>query len=248
MQKEIKQRLHRIRVRLYPNYLPTVEGKYLARTANEAFLSIEEVAASLKNRGGFTGSFDDLVEHIRLFLWETCYQLADGFGINLDYFSLQPNIGGTFNKGTEMQDDERHPVSFRFRTGTKLKKLADEIDVIVEGVADCTGWLDEFIDVDEDSTNAIFVPGDQFILNGSKIKVVGSDPSCGVFFSPVDNPAAEVRVTRIAENSRSKIIGICPQTGYSRNKIVVRTQYSGSLTRFLKTVRVIESSFTIEEA
>ena len=248
MQKEDKQRLHSIRVRLYPNYLPTVEGKYLARTANEAFLNIEEVAASLKNRGGFTGNVDDLVEHINLFLWEVCYQLADGFGVNLDYFSLQPNIGGTFNKANEAQDDERHPVSFRFRTGAKLKRLADAISVIVEGIADCTGWIDEFIDVDEDSTNTLFVHGDQFILNGSRIKVGGTDPACGVFFVAVDDPTHEVRATRIARNSRSQIIGICPQTGHQYNKIVIRTQYANSATRFLKTVRIIESSFVIEEA
>jgi len=57
---EIKEKLHVIRVRLYPNYLKTtgVEGDYLARTNSEASLSIEQVRAALKNRGGFTGNYE----------------------------------------------------------------------------------------------------------------------------------------------------------------------------------------------
>ncbi|MDR2793080.1 MAG: hypothetical protein LBB61_05370, partial [Treponema sp.] len=61
----INEVLHRIRVKLYPNYLLNVEGAYLARTINEASLSVEDVCAALKNRGGFTGNYDDLVEYVK---------------------------------------------------------------------------------------------------------------------------------------------------------------------------------------
>jgi len=30
--------LHRIRVKLYPNYLPTAEGAYIARTVTSGFI------------------------------------------------------------------------------------------------------------------------------------------------------------------------------------------------------------------
>ena len=49
---EVHELLHRIRVKLYPNYLPHLAGAYIAGTDNEASLSIEEVCAALKNRGG----------------------------------------------------------------------------------------------------------------------------------------------------------------------------------------------------
>jgi hypothetical protein len=248
MQKKIDERVHRLPVRLYPAYLPATEGKYLARTVNDPLLSIDEIGASMKNRGGLTGSYEDAVGNIRLFLYECMYQMANGFGVNLEYYSLVPHVGGVFSKANESQNDERHPVSIRYRPRAKQKEFTDEIDVVVDGLADCTGWIDEFIDVDEDSTNALFAAGDQFILTGSRIKADGTDPACGVFFVAVDDPTHEVRVTRIAEQTNSKIIGICPQTGHQYNKIVIRTQYSGSSSRFLKTVRTIESSFVIEEA
>jgi hypothetical protein len=62
--------LHRVRVKLHPNCLPNVEGAYIARTDSEASLAIEEVCAAGKSRGGFTGSYDDFVEHARQFLGE----------------------------------------------------------------------------------------------------------------------------------------------------------------------------------
>jgi len=247
MTKDIEERLHTIRVRLYQNYLPGAEGKYLAGTINDPFLSINEIGASMKNRGGLTGSFEDAVGNVRLFIWECMYQLANGFGVNLEYFSLVPHVGGTFNKPNENQDDERHPVSIRFRPNAKMKKITNAIDVVVDGLADCSGWIDEFTDTDEQEVNSIFVPGNQFVLTGSKIRVEGSDPSCGVFFVSEDDPAQEVRVNRIAKNHRSEIIGICPNTGHIRSKIVVRTQYSNSKTVLLKNVRTIESSFVIEK-
>ena len=247
MQKKIDERLHTIPVRLYPSYLPTAEGKYLARIENDPFLSINEIGASMKNRGGFTGSYEDAIEHVRLFLWECMYKLADGFGVNLGYFSLVPHVGGTFSSPNESQNDERHPVTIKYRRNAKMKEFTDEIAVVVKGLANCTGWLDEFTDIDENETNSIFVPGNMCLLKGNEITAEGPDPSCGVFFADSDNPSNEVRMTRIAKNSRSEIIGICPNTTWQHSKIVIRTQFMGYKTKFLKTVRVIESSFIIEK-
>ncbi|MDR2053711.1 MAG: hypothetical protein LBP80_09875, partial [Treponema sp.] len=85
---------------------------YIARTDSEASLTIEEICAALKNRGGFTGSYDDLVEHVRQFLDEAACQLCDGFAVNAGYFSVHPNVGGTFDKATEGRDTGKHPVLF----------------------------------------------------------------------------------------------------------------------------------------
>jgi hypothetical protein len=49
----VKEKMHKMRAKLYPSYLPGTEGKYIARTANEASVSIEDICASMKNRGGF---------------------------------------------------------------------------------------------------------------------------------------------------------------------------------------------------
>jgi hypothetical protein len=59
---EVTEVLHKIEAKLYPNYLGKGEGSYVARAKAEAPLSIEDVCAAAKNRGGFTGQYEDLME------------------------------------------------------------------------------------------------------------------------------------------------------------------------------------------
>jgi hypothetical protein len=129
-----------------------------------------------------------------------------------------------------------------------LRRLIEHIAVDIEGLADSSGWIDEYIDTDEDSINTLFLPGDQFIIRGHKIKLAGDDPGVGVFFVPTDPSEPAVRASRIARNTASEIIGVAVDSGYAYNKIEIRTQFSGSGSTGLKTPRVITSSFVLEQA
>ena len=237
--------LHRIRAKLYTNYLPKVGGAYIARSDNEASLSIEKICETMKDRGGFAGKYGDLVENVKQFLDESAYQLCDGFAVNLKYFSIHPHIGGTFASVKESYDSEKHSVSFKFRITRAFHDITRNINVDIIGLADSNTYIDEFTDTDEGLVNSSYSPGNLFSLTGSKIKIAGDDPCCGLFFVPVGDPSKAVKVSRIAENSTSKIIGISPCTGYTRNKIEVRTQFNGS-GNLLKTPRIIVSSFVLE--
>jgi hypothetical protein len=242
----VSEKLHRIRVKLYPNYLPHIEGAYIARTDNEASLSIEEICAALKNRGGFTGNYNDLVDYVHQFFTESAYQLCDGFAVNTGYYSIHPNIGGTFDKTTEGIDSHKHPLTFRFRTRAPLRSLAEHIEVEVEGLAVVTGYIDEFADIATGAVNETLTPGGQFSIAGHKIKVMGDDAEVGVYF--VSTTDSDVRVkadARLAENLTSKLIGIIPALGAGTWKVEIKTQYSGSSNTTLKKPRVIESPFVL---
>jgi len=245
----ISEKLHSIKVRLYENYLKSsgVEGDYIARTNSEASLLIEQICAAMKNRGGFTGNYEVLQENVRQFLDETAYQLCDGYAVNLKYFSIHPNVGGTFNSVNEGHDPDRNPITFRFRTLPAMRRLVEHIEVRIDGLANASAWIDSYEDMETETTNTSYVPGNLFVLNGSKIKIAGDDPACGLYFVPTDDPATAVKVTRIAENNPSSIIGIAPKMTSTHSRIEVRTQFSGSSTRFLKNVRTITSDFELEE-
>jgi hypothetical protein len=246
----VNEVLHRIRVKLYPNYLTHVEGAYIARTDNEASLSIGEVCAALKNRGGFTGSYDDLVEHVKQFFDEAAYQLCDGFAVNTGYFSVHPNVGGTFDKVTEGRDTGKHPVTFRFRTRAPLRALAERIVVEVEGLADVAGYIDEFTDITTETVNDALTPGGMFSVAGHKIKIAGEAAETGVYFIPAAGAGAAVKVGgHLAENTASKVIGVIPALEAGKWKLEIRTQYSGG-SSLLKEPRSVEfkGELTVEEA
>jgi hypothetical protein len=240
--------LHRIKINLHPNYLPKVDGRYIARTENEASLSINKICAAMKNRGGFTGNYDNLVENIRIFLDECAYQLCDGYALNLKYYSIHPNIGGTFDSEKETYNNTKNPLTFRFRTLRPLQKLIEHIAVEITGVADTNAYIDQFIDRDDETINETYTTEHMFCITGTKIKIAGDDPNCGLYFVSVDDPTQAVKVNRIGENSGSMITGIAPITNHVKDRIEIRTQYNGSNISFLKNPRTITSSFVISKA
>jgi hypothetical protein len=195
---DLKDILHRIRVKLYPNYLTHTTGgasgdPWLARTENEKTLTVEDVCTTLKNRGGYEGKYADLVDTVMQFLDETAYQLADGYAVSLKYFGIHPNVGGTYKGEHDPHDAKKHPVTFRFRTLKEMREIAEKIVVDITGYADVQGYIDEYVDVDisEESVNTIFIPGNQFIINGSKIKGINTaglrQHSCRALHPPPTN-------------------------------------------------------------
>jgi hypothetical protein len=243
----VKEVLHRIRVKLYPNYLPGVEGKYIARTVSEAVLSTEDVCAAMQNRGGFAGNYQDLVDNVKQYHVEAVYQLLDGFAVSNEYYSVHPNIGGTFDSENEAHDHKKHPVAFRYRTLQKLRVLAGEIAVEIEGLADVQGYIAEFLDVSTEAVNETATPGRQFVITGYKVKVAGDSPDTGVYFISVSNGREIKTAEHLAENSPSKLIGVIPQLPVGVYKAVIKTRFSSG-SFLLKEPRVIESGFTLTMA
>jgi len=239
MQKTIAKFVH--------NNLPEAKKPYSLITMHQEALDLHGVASKADAYG--IGTDPKVIEQgLEEGMKLIAYLVMDGWRVRAPLFNLRIRVPGEYD-GTETELPEGvHPV-VRLRASSEFRKYVKEhVRIEIDGVAVKNGLISAFLDIDENVTNSIFVPGDQFKLTGTDIMAVGGDPSVGVYFTPVDSPAHAVRVTRIARNSRSEIIGICPQTGYQRNKIVVKTQYYGSTVKFLKTVKTIESSFVIEEA
>jgi len=248
IKNEINEVLHRIRVKLYPNHFQHVEGAYIARTDNEASLNVEQVCSTAISRGGVELDLDDFIEYVNKYNEEVAYQLCDGYAVSNGYYSVHPNIGGTFNSEKDLHDHQKHPITFRFRVLGKMRRLVQFINVVIEGIADVNGYIDEFHDYEVDSSNAVFTPGDQFAIHGHKIKIAVDDPGVGLYLVPVERPDARVKITRIADNTPTKITGVLPpSTGYQFNRLEIHTQFAGAANNFLKSPRIITSSFTLEE-
>jgi len=243
---DVNEKMHKMRVKLYPNYLPGGEGTYIARTASEASVNIRDIVAAMKNRGGFQGSVDEAVEIVTWFLKEMGYQIADGFAVNLGFFSVHPNVGGVFHSEKEPCDPKKHPISFRFQALSAMLQLRNDIEVIIEGIADANAYIGEFVDLEENSVNHVYVHGNGFAVHGRNIKIEGSDPRCGMYFVSVEDPAKRVKVERIFENNPSKVMGLIPKTDYLINRIEIVTQFING-GHFLSAPRTITSPFTVEE-
>ncbi|MDR0638223.1 MAG: hypothetical protein LBG27_04855 [Spirochaetaceae bacterium] len=137
---DVAQVPHRIRVKLYPNHLPGKKGEFVARTVNEKTLSYEEVCGAAKERGGYTGSLEDLKKHVAIFLKEVAHQFCDGFGVNFGgLFTIFANVGGVLENEYSLIDKIKNRVNFKVLYA--LRQLADRIEVVSEGLAETTGYI-----------------------------------------------------------------------------------------------------------
>jgi len=240
--------LHEVRVKLYPNNLPTVEGKYIARTYNRRKLNIENVCKVLKRRTKFEGDYNEMVKMANAFLDEVVYQLCDGHSVNLGYFSLYLNIGGSFESMRDRYDREKNPLSYRIRTLAKLNRTKEFINIEVEGLADTDGFIETFFDAYTESSNKYISGGDLFSITGEKIKVQsdGINTDCGIYFVDTKDPSIRIKVkSYLIENSSTKLAGNTPMLiAPAAYRVEVVTQFTGSGT-LLKKPRTISSNFEL---
>ena len=236
---EVNEVLHKIEAKLYPNYLGRGEGAYMARAKAEAPLSIQDVCAAAKNRGGFTGQYEDLVEHAQVFTNEMVYQLLDGFSVQLGgFFSLHSRISGTFHGANDHIGAENLHIAFR--TLRRLKELLLKVKIENEGLAGDGAYIDEIIDVHSESLNSVLTPGNMVHITGNKIKVEGEGPEAGVWFV-AQADGARVKITEhLAVNRPAELVGTIPALTPGAYKLEVVTNYTHGGTT-LKEARVIKA-------
>jgi hypothetical protein len=236
---EITEILHKIEAKLYPNYLGKGGGAYAARTKAEAPLSIENICAAAKNRGGFSGQYEDLAEHAHIFINEMIYQLLDGFSVQIGGFcSLHTRIGGTCHGANDGISAENLHVAFR--TLRHLKELLLQVKIENEGIAGDGAYIDEILDVHTETLNSALTPGSMVHALGNKIKVEGGNPACGVWFVNQADQSRTPITEHLGNNRSNELLGLIPPLTAGIYKMEVVTQFSNGTT-LLKEPRVIHA-------
>ena len=241
--------LHLIRVRLYPNYLPDVEGLYIARSVRaEETLSTRQVCLSAKERGGYTGNYEDLVAHVEVYLNECEHLWKDGFAIENGLFVVRPTVSGTFNSPDELIDGLKHRIGFAFSILARLQELADEMKIYVEGIYVADAGIYEVLDVISQAKNSIITAGGMIVLSGRNFKVSGAEdqPLIGVFLDDDEGDHSRIEAKSLAENTPGKIILQLPNLGAGIYHLRIVTQWTNGGTP-LKEPRTIffEPALTI---
>jgi len=233
--------MHRVKVRLFPNYLPGVPGAYIARTENERILTIKDVLAAMRDRGGYTGDLDQLYEGIKRYYEEMVYQVLDGYGVNTGLYMIHVNVGGTFDSANDKHDPAKHRITFRIYPQALLRSQAQYVEIEIVGIGESEAWLDEIIDVQSEAVNESLTPGKNFQLRGSHIRVAGEPgvSGWGVFFVPSDGSAAVPVTDRLVDNQANYVAGIVPALDPAKTwRTEVRTYFASS-GHFLKNLRTI---------
>jgi hypothetical protein len=216
--------LHVIRAWLYPNYLEH-GGKFIARAKTERTLSVEQVCAEAVTRGGSDLNYDTMIDAVNAYFDEAFYQLADGFSVKNDYFSIHPKIGGTFDHADDKADAEKNPVDFAFRKRRELRDIISRVTVEIEGVAESGAYIAEVLDVASGLADERLTSGGVVTILGSRIKIDGDDPSCGLYLAQTDGPTIKV-TGNLVDNQRNRISAQLPTLSPGPYHLRIITQFS----------------------
>jgi hypothetical protein len=126
-----------------------------------------------------------------------------------------------------------------------MRRLAVFITVEVEDNAKARGRIEQFTD-ETGVVNETVTPGALFSLAGRKIKVVGDNPDCGVWFvSKADSSLRFNAARKLSVNTSTKLAGIAPALPDGEYTVEVKTQYTvGGIN--LKKTRTLKSGFTLK--
>jgi hypothetical protein len=171
--------------------------------------------------------------------------LLAGYSIFDNFIHIAPRIDGSW-RGNETFTEGKHKVTVDAFLAKFIREALKLIGVEVLGIADSGARIMLVTDIATKKTDGTVTAGDDIIIVGEKIKVVGlpqpdgsMEPGIGVFFAPSDG-GAEVEAMRISDNQPSRLIARVP-TNLSGGEYTLRvvTRYTSSST-LLRTPRVIE--------
>jgi hypothetical protein len=205
--------------------------KYVMRLSPaNAALDNAAVCRSASNRGGLSIREETLQYAVRVYFEELAHLLSNGFTIANGYFSAQATIKGEVDTPDAHFNRRKQQIEFNFQQGVALRKMADTIDVKNMGAANRRSiW--SATDVTTGSVNRLLTPGGMLIIGGWKLKLVGSDPSVGVYFTSVlTGEVCKVPANTIAENHPLRLILIIPDLPAGEYSLSLTTQYVGRST------------------
>jgi hypothetical protein len=223
--EQLRNVLHVIRAWLYPNHFEH-GGRFVARAKTEKTLTVAQVCAEAVTRGGSDLNYDTMVDAVNAYFDETFYQLADGFSVENDYLSLHPKIGGTFDHADAKADKDKNRVDFTFRKRQALRDVIGHITVEIEGAAESGAYIAEVQDVASGTTDEKLTSGGVVVILGSRIKIAGDDPSCGLYLVNVADGSALKVTGNFIENHPSRLSAQLPTLTAGTYRVRVVTQYS----------------------
>jgi hypothetical protein len=231
--------LHKIRAKLYPNYLPLAKGKYIIRsTRHEAPLSVDAVCHSAKNRGGYMGNVDNMSVDVKAYHEECVFLLADGYSIKNKFFASHLKFCGTTDNAESAWKRDENPMAVIHTNTNEMNRVLDSIEGVIEGIADTDAYIDEVTDVFTGMIDDTLTPGETIIIRGAKIKIGGSEDVVGLFFTNESAETIQVSQQSIPQNKNSEIIAKIPDLAAGTWRMKIVTQIVGNTP--LKDPRTIQ--------
>ena len=223
---------------LEKNELAKGQNKFTAQVVNSRSHSFDAIADHLlKHQTGLSSSvIYGVWEGIKNAVEEI---VSDGGSIKTELFYVRPVIRGVFNGKDDGFDKSRHAIRLNMQSGAFIRKVPEKLSVR-KSVSAAKAFINSVTDIKSGAVDTRLTPGKSVRIMGQRVKILGTDPSCGLYFIPADKSAAAVKVeaSDMVVNNPSELIVVIPQLKKGTWSLRLVTQFSSGGT-YLKKPRGI---------
>ena len=233
------------KVWLKPNLLTKdIDNDYIAEVStSKQTLRNEDIAQRIVDEGSEI-KYDTLLsiinQHDRIIREAVC----DGYSVLTGVGQYSPRVTGSWIGKSANFDPSVNKLTLDMVLSKEMRDALSTVGVEVLGVKEGGGAAIGLVtDTLTEATDGTITPGEDILIEGAKIKIVGDPELCGVYFVPRDAPEETIYKVdrRLTQNNPSSIIARVPATlepGAYTLRIV--TQYTNSGSTLLKEPRTIE--------
>ena len=222
----------KLTVNLYDNAVTEVKGDYVAKPVVMGTLHNSEIADRIVAKRTEYRK-ETIVGILDMADQEKVYAIAEGKSVVDGVGQYLVNVSGSFSGEKAAFDASIHKLGVSYTPGKLLRDTLKNVDVDTRPAV--TGpIINDIVDTTTGETNLQLTSSGPAVINGSNIKVVGDDPTVGIYLTPTTGEAKKVTV--LIHNNPSQVTFMLPEMADGEYTLSLATQ-AGTANRLVKDVR-----------
>jgi len=163
-------------------------------------------------------------------------ELLNGASVTMGPAIFKLGMYGTFNKNEEKWDPEAHKIELQVTPLASFSRKLADVHVVIRGDARVGPAINTFHDITTGQINACISPGGAVILEGKRMKIVGSHASNGIELVHIETGTSwKILQNVLAVNFPRKVIFTAPLDLIpGEYQLKLTTQYSNSSTQVVE--------------
>ncbi|WP_321296506.1 DNA-binding domain-containing protein [Marinifilum fragile] len=209
---------------LYPNNISNQKNDYYAQVRYVGTITNNDIADLMIAEGSeyHKESIIDILTRCDRIKME---KLAEGYKINTELFQSHLSVKGHFNASSGSVDPDEHQVKLKFSATKRMRELLTKSKFRILGLANTKPIIGRVIDLTTQSENKLITPGQVLQIEGKRLKIIGDDPSVGVYL--IDQKSNErIKCKQVIGNEPQKLLILLPNLQSGKYLLEVCTQFA----------------------
>ncbi|WP_446715723.1 DUF4469 domain-containing protein [Bacteroides sp. GD17] len=173
--------------------------------------------------------------------------LMSGYSVNAGLYYASTSFRGVIEGSS--WDSSKNSIVVNFNMGADLREAIKKTTVNIIGEKGAAMYIGGVTDASTRATDASATAGRAFTLKGSKLKVMGTDPSVGITLTSESGAVTKITEDLFVKNNPSEVIFIIPaELTNGTYTLKLTTQCSTNNKQLLKSPRSVEKTIYIGTA